>query len=50
MPELLTREPYRAANWPASNRNGGRLHSGTVAGFTSENLAGLNRNLQGTEG
>ena len=35
MPELLTQEPYRAASWPASNRNGGRLHSGTVAGFTS---------------
>ena len=35
-----------AAKWPPSARNRGRLHSGTVAGFTSENLAGLNRNPQ----
>lgn len=34
------------ARWPPSARNGGRLHHGTAAGFTSENLAGLNRNPQ----
>ena len=45
MPELLTREPSGAASRPPSNRNGGRLQPGTVAGFTSENMAGLNRNL-----
>ena len=46
MPELLTQGAVRAAaSWPPSYRNGGRLQSGTVAGFTSENLAGLNRNL-----
>jgi len=47
MPELLTREPSGAASRPPSNRNGGRLQPGMVAGFTSENMAKLNRNLQG---
>src|SRR5271155_3899868 len=32
--------------WPASFRNGGRLHFGTVAGFKSESVAGLRRNSQ----
>ena len=54
MPQLLTRtgtlnRPCRVAGlmserWPASHRRGGRLQPGIVAGFTSESLAGFNRN------
>ena len=39
MPELLTRRETpksAAARWPASNRNGGRLQFGMVAGIKSE--------------
>jgi hypothetical protein len=34
----------RAEPRPASNRNGGRLQFGTLAGFTSEYPAGFDRN------
>jgi hypothetical protein len=48
MPESLTRKKRRQPpqGWPASNRNGGRIYFGTVAGFKSESLAGMRRNLQ----
>lgn len=56
MPQLLTRtgtlnRPCRVAGlmserWPASHRRGGRLQPGIVAGFTSESLAGFDRNSQ----
>ena len=48
MPESLTRKKCRQPHKrrPASNRNGGRLQLGTLAGFKSEYPAGLNRNLQ----
>ncbi|HEX3365681.1 hypothetical protein, partial [Phenylobacterium sp.] len=32
--------------WPDSNRYGGRLQLGTLAGFASESMAGFNRNSQ----
>ena len=35
----MTREILRG--WPPSNRNGGRLQIGTVAGFVSEYVAGI---------
>ena len=47
MPEGLTqtKTPTFSETWPEIDRNGGRLHfGGTVAGFTSENPAGINRN------
>jgi hypothetical protein len=54
MPEGLTqtKTPTSSETWPEIDRNGGRLHFGMVdgfklecmAGFTSENPAGINRN------
>jgi hypothetical protein len=46
MPEGLTqtKTPTFSETWPEIDRNGGRLQIGTVAGFTSENPAGINRN------
>jgi hypothetical protein len=48
MPESLTRK--NAANppqrWPASNRNGGRIYFGTVAGFKSEPRPASRRNTR----
>ena len=55
MPEGLTQTKTPTSKTPAgftsecrpvSFRNGGRLQIGTVAGFTSENPAGINRNPQ----
>jgi hypothetical protein len=50
MPQLLTRVTCRSSSvprkWPVIDRNGGRLHSGMVADFKSEYLAGLNWNPQ----
>jgi hypothetical protein len=48
MPRLLTRgndSPKSATRWPASSRNAGRDHIGTMADITSEQVAGLRRNL-----
>jgi hypothetical protein len=46
MPEGLTqtKTPTFSEIRPEIDRNGGRLHFGMVAGFTSENPAGINRN------
>src|SRR5258707_574003 len=46
MPDGLTqtKPPTFSETWPEIDRNGGRLHFGMVAGFTSENPAGINRN------
>jgi hypothetical protein len=48
MPEGLTqtKTPTFSETRPEIDRNGGRLQIGTVAGFTSEYLAGINRNPQ----
>ena len=50
MPEGLTqtKTPTFSETWPEIDRNAGRLHFGMVAGFTSENPAGINRNPQST--
>jgi hypothetical protein len=42
---LLGGFPFRPG-WPPSNRNGGRLHFGTVAGIKSVCLAGMHRYSQ----
>ena len=46
MPEGLTqtKTPTFSETRPEIDRNGGRLQIGTVAGFTSEYPAGINRN------
>ncbi len=47
MPELLTcRETPKsvAGRWPASNRNGGRIHFGMVADIKSERWPASRRN------
>ncbi len=46
MPEGLTqtKTPTFSETQPEIDRNGGRLQIGTVAGFTSEYPAGINRN------
>jgi len=46
MPEGLTqtKTPTFSETRPEIDRNGGRLHFGMVAGFKSENPAGINRN------
>jgi hypothetical protein len=48
MPEGLTqtKTPTFSETRPEIDRNGGRLQIGTVAGFTSEYPAGINRNPQ----
>ena len=48
MPEGLTqtKTPTFSETRPEIDRNGGRLQIGTVAGFKSENPAGINRNPQ----
>src|SRR6266581_4593853 len=48
MPEGLTqtKTPTFSETRPEIDRNAGRLHFGMVAGFTSENPAGINRNPQ----
>jgi hypothetical protein len=45
MPEGLpqTKTPTFSETRPEIDRNGGRLHFGMVAGFTSEYPAGINR-------
>jgi hypothetical protein len=41
MPKLLTQVLLlRPSKWPVIDRNGGRLHVGTVAGFKLEYPAG----------
>jgi len=51
MPEGLTqtKTPTFSETRPEIDRNAGRLHFGMVAGFTSENPAGINRNLHSLE-
>jgi hypothetical protein len=46
MPEGLTQTKTLtfSETWLEIDRNGGRLHFGMVAGFTSEYPAGINRN------
>ena len=50
MPEGLTqtKTPTFSETRPEIDRNGGRLQNGTVAGFTSEYPAGINRNPHST--
>jgi hypothetical protein len=52
MPEGLTqtKTPTFSEIRPEIDRNGGRLHFGMVAGFTSENPAGINRNPHSRSG
>jgi hypothetical protein len=52
MPEGLTqtKTPTFSETRPEIDRNGGRLQIGTVAGFKSENPAGINRNPHLTSG
>ena len=51
MPEGLTqtKTPTFSETRPEIDRNAGRLQIGTVAGFTSETPAGINRNLHSLE-
>ncbi len=47
MPRLLTRESAIAGSWcPASSRNAVRHQIGTLSGFISEWVSGLDRNPQ----